>query len=118
MVGTGKKARVGSLRPGGRSTLLLPTSACIAAAVMLVLAGCGGQVIDAKKAREAVAEDVERKTGVEVRSVSCPKDVEISPGVTFTCRVIAMDGRKADVELRIRNFEADVTTVSIGPARS
>jgi len=88
--------------------------AAVAAALLLV--GCGDTVIDAKKAREALAEDVERKTGVEVRSVSCPTDVEVFPGEEFTCRVVSRDGRTADVVLRIRNFEADVETVSISPA--
>ena len=77
------------------------------------LTGCSSTVIDARKAREAVRDDVERKTGVEVRSVSCPIDVEVFPNETFTCRVVAEDGRTAEVELRIRNFEADVETVSI-----
>ena len=79
----------------------------------LALAGCTTTVIDAKKAREAVRDDVERKTGVEIRSVFCPKDVEVYPNETFTCRVVAGDGRVAEVKLRIRNFEADVETLSI-----
>ncbi len=82
----------------------------------LTFAGCTTTVIDAKKAREAVRDDVERKTGVEIRSVSCPKDVEVYPNATFSCRVVAGDGRVAEVELRIRNFEADVETLSIESA--
>lgn len=82
------------------------------------MTGCANTVIDARKAREAVRDDVERKTGVAVRSVSCPTDVEVFPGETFSCRVVARDGRVAEVELRIRNFEADVETVSIERAPS
>jgi hypothetical protein len=116
VIGSWLRAGIGRSRATGRSTLPSFLSATLAGALLLV--GCGGTVIDAKKAREAVGEDVERKTGVEVRSVSCPSDVEIVPGDTFTCRVVAADGRTAEVELRIRNFEADVETVSIDPAGS
>ena len=100
--------------PGRKLRFLLP----LALFPVLVLAGCTGTVIDAKKARQAVRDDVERKTGVEVRSVSCPSDVEVFPGETFSCRVVAEDGRTAEVELRIRNYEADVETVSIERAPS
>lgn len=88
------------------------------ASTLVASAGCAGTVIDSRKAREAVAEDVERKTGVEVRSVSCPSDVEVRPGETFRCRVVAADGRTAEVALRIRNFDADVETISIRSAGS
>ncbi|MFM9054590.1 MAG: DUF4333 domain-containing protein [Solirubrobacterales bacterium] len=82
-----------------------------------VLTACAGTVIDDKKAREAIKDDVQRKTGVEVKAVSCPRDVPVDPGRSFTCVVVAEDGRRAEVRLRIRNFDADVETISITPVR-
>lgn len=81
------------------------------------LTACAGTVIDDKKAREAIKDDVQRKTGVEVRTVACPRDVEVEPGASFTCLVVAEDGRRAEVRLRILNIEADVETISITPVR-
>lgn len=85
--------------------------------VVGVLTACAGTVIDDRKAREAIKDDVQRKTGVEVKAVSCPRDVEVDPGTSFTCVVVAEDGRRAEVRLRILNFDADVETISISPGR-
>jgi hypothetical protein len=103
----------GGLARAGRRRRLFFACGLVAVAA---LTGCSSTVIDARKAREAVRDDVERKTGVAVRSVSCPTDVEVFPNETFSCRVVAGDGRVAEVELRIRNFEADVETISIEAA--
>ena len=111
-------------RYSGRSSIDLrrvvqgPYVLVLALVTSLGLVACAGTVVDDRKASEAVRDDVQRKTGVQVKSVSCPTDVEVVPGRKFTCRVVAADGRAADVELRIRNFDADVQTVSIERASS
>lgn len=80
-------------------------------------AGCAGTVVDPVKAREAIADDVQRKTGVGVGRVSCPSEVEVVPGDVFFCEVTAVDGRRARVGVRILNRDADVRLLGLEPVR-
>ena len=76
-------------------------------------AGCAGTVIDSQKAEDAIADNVETATRVEVESVVCPDDVEVDPGARFDCEVTTTDGRRAVAELRVLNEDADVRVIRL-----
>ncbi|MFN8161028.1 MAG: DUF4333 domain-containing protein [Solirubrobacterales bacterium] len=87
--------------------------ALAAPALALALAACGGTVIDDAKAEDAIRDDIETNLGVEVRSVECPSDVEVEPGTTFECAVVAKGGGRATATLRILDSDADVRFVDL-----
>ncbi|HEY9697624.1 MAG TPA: DUF4333 domain-containing protein [Trichocoleus sp.] len=59
----------------------------------VALTGCsvnfslGGSTLDTAKVEGMIKEMIPSQLGVEVQSVSCPKDVEIAAGATFQCQV-------------------------------
>jgi hypothetical protein len=57
----------------------------------LCLAACGGddeRLLDTAPIERGIARGIERdRPGTEVVSVTCPEDVELEKGDTFTCRV-------------------------------
>lgn len=69
------------------SALLLLTCSTVA------LTGCsfnfsfGGSTLDTVKVESMIKEMITSQIGVEVQSVSCPKDVEIAANATFQCQV-------------------------------
>lgn len=89
---------------------LVVVFACVAA---FVVAGCGGTVVDAQKAEGAIAQNIEVQTDVQVKSVTCPEDVDVNAGDVFDCDITLEDGRTANVELRILNDDADVKIVKL-----
>ena len=109
-----------------------------AAALALVLAGCGGTVLDATKTEEQLESSLEKSLpgafegpggeelakeigvtpGTGVESVECPTDVEVEKGTTFTCTVIFADGSEAIETLRMVNEDADLDALGLAPAPS
>ena len=83
-------------------------------AVLAVLAfaasGCGETVIDTTKAEDTIQADVEKSRGEKVESVDCPQP-EVDPGATFDCTVNYPGGKQATITLKIRNENADLSTV-------
>ena len=71
-------------------------------------AGCGADVIDARKLEAAVKAETMVKTGERIKSVDCPTDLQVIPGSEFTCTVTAADGAEATADLEILNDDADV----------
>ena len=72
------------------------------------VAGCGTKTIDDGKAEKAIKAEVARQAGADVRSVSCPDDVEPEKGGTFTCRVTGTDGSAGDVNVTQKDDEGRV----------
>jgi len=87
------------LRPALIPALLLP---------LLLAAGCGADVIDARKLEAAVKAETFVKTDTRIKSVECPTDLQVIPGTEFTCTVTAADGVEATADLEILNDQADV----------
>ena len=62
-----------------------------AAAVALCAMGCGEdepRKLDTARVERGIADGIERdRPGTKVVSVTCPEDVELRKGGTFTCRV-------------------------------
>jgi hypothetical protein len=62
-----------------------------AAVLALCAAGCGDdepRQLDTTRVEKGIAEGIERdRPGTKVVSVTCPENVELRKGGTFTCRV-------------------------------
>jgi len=82
----------------------------VLAALAFAAIGCGETVIDTSKAEDTIQADVEKTRGEKVESVECPQP-EVEPGTTFDCTVSYPGGKEATVTLKIRNEDADLSTV-------
>ena len=78
-----------------------------------LLAGCGETVIDNSKTEGAIQSNLEKALHEKVSSVSCPSELKIEPGATFTCSVSFADGKHATETLRILNKEADLRVIDL-----
>jgi hypothetical protein len=91
---------------------LISASAAVLAA--FALGACGaGDVIDDQKAQLALTYDIERATGEQVKSVTCPSDVPVSVGTRFNCRVIAASGDEAVAEMEITATNGNLRVLSL-----
>ncbi|MFY0406031.1 DUF4333 domain-containing protein [Solicola sp. PLA-1-18] len=69
---------------------------------LLVLAGCGGTTIDARKAERAIAADYESQVdGAQVTSVRCPDEIDPEPGTRFGCTMRLADGSTGRIGVRV-----------------
>jgi Domain of unknown function (DUF4333) len=89
---------------------LLGATAAVAA---LASAGCGGTVIDATKAEEALDASLSKSLETKVSAVDCPSDVEVEPKATFTCSVELVGGKTETATLEIRNEDADLNVIKL-----
>lgn len=93
------------------------TAVALAAALALLVAGCGGGTdVDYQKASETVRASLESKRegfGVEVENVDCPKGVKVEVGDEFECTVRFPDGKVAYALLKIRTDKADLDLESL-----
>ena len=80
------------------------------------LAACGEAHIDDGKAETAIQRDLTRRTGIVVRSVSCPDDVKVKRGGQFRCEAIARNGDRAQVLVTQRDDDGTVAW-RVVPAR-
>ena len=97
--------------PQGKKSFFARSVVAAALAVLaLAASGCGETVIDDAKIEDTIQADVEKTRGEKVQSVDCPQ-AEVDPGATFTCTVDYPNGKQAIVTLKIRNEDADLSTV-------
>lgn len=75
------------------NTPLLRSFAVVALFTCLGLVGCKGK-IDGQKVEEAIKSGMMEKIKVELKTISCPKDLEIKSGGEFECTGEAKDGEK------------------------
>jgi hypothetical protein len=103
--------------------------ALLAVPLALALAGCGGEQIDAQKTEELLehempsllesseGQQVAKQLGIKpkapVAGVDCPSGQSIDVGATFSCEVHFKQGGTATVKLKIRNSDADLSTLGI-----
>jgi hypothetical protein len=86
--------------PDARPTRIKPLTTALGLGVAVVLAaGCGQNVLDANEVSGEIAAQIERLTGADVASVSCPTDVEAKAGATFTCTVNGADGTSLTIDV-------------------
>jgi hypothetical protein len=97
--------------PRGKNRLsALCIAVVILAAAAFAASGCGKTVVDDVKIEDTIQADVEKSRGEKVESVDCPQP-EVDPGTTFDCTVNYPGGKQATVTLKIRNENADISTV-------
>jgi hypothetical protein len=87
-----------AVRPGRGA---LPTFA-----IVLVVAACGSDTVDAGKAEQAIEQDLSSTTA-EIVSVSCPDGVEQQQGKEFTCDAKLKGGGKAEVQVKLTSDRGD-----------
>jgi chromosome condensin MukBEF MukE localization factor len=101
------------------SYLRLTSALALAAALALLVAGCGGGTdVDYQKASETVRASLESKRegfGAPVENVDCPKGVKVEVGTEFECTVRFPDGKVAYALLKIRTEKADLNLESLSP---
>jgi chromosome condensin MukBEF MukE localization factor len=101
------------------SYLRLTSALALAAALALLVAGCGGGTdVDYQKASETVRASLESKRegfGAPVENVDCPKGVKVEVGTEFECTVLYPDGKVAYALLKIRTEKADLNLESLSP---
>jgi chromosome condensin MukBEF MukE localization factor len=101
------------------SYLRLTSALALAAALALLVAGCGGGTdVDYQKASETVRASLESKRegfGAPVENVDCPKGVEVEVGTEFECTVRFPDGKVAYALLKVRTEKADLNLESLSP---
>lgn len=74
----------------------------VASMVMLAgigLAGCSASIggLDTQKAQTEIAKGIEEQTDATGVAVTCPEDVPISQGSTFTCTATTAEGETATI---------------------
>jgi hypothetical protein len=88
--------------------------ALLAASAALVLTACGTGRLDMEKVERQIKLGVEQQVGIRLKSVACPKDVEIRAGHTFHCRVITTGGDSASVRVTQRDDDGNVSYELVG----
>lgn len=67
--------------------------------LVIVLGGCSNY-IDGEKVESAISTGLQKQTGLEIKTVTCPEKEPIETDATFQCDVTVSDGQ---------TFKADVT---------
>jgi hypothetical protein len=83
--------------------------ALIAITAAVALAGCGSTTIDKKKA-EDLARQVADSGTVKTKSISCPSNVKVKRGGTFSCDLVYTDGTKGTITLHMNDDKGNVST--------
>jgi len=89
------------------------------AAVAIAFGGCGGRVIDTKKAKKAVTAAIVAK-GVkanQIKNVDCPSGVKPKANKLYSCVATATDGSKLKVTFKMTNDKGNVTLQSMTPTK-
>jgi hypothetical protein len=68
----------------------------VLAVTLAALGGCGEDKVNADEVEQGIEQDLSSAT-TEIRSVSCPDDVEKQKGATFECTAKLTDGGKATI---------------------
>jgi len=84
-------------------------TALAAAAVALLVSGCGEAEIDVGKASKFIDAAVTKQVGAQVKSVKCPDSVVVKAKDTFRCRVTGTDGTAGDAELTQKDDKGNLT---------
>jgi type 1 fimbria pilin len=96
------------------SVVLIPV-----AALAVAIGGCGGRVIDSKKAKTFATQQIEAK-GVkasQIKGVSCPSGVKPKKGKLYSCVATATDGSKLEVTFLMTNDKGNVVLKSMTPTK-
>jgi hypothetical protein len=95
---------------------LAPVTAPALVLAALVLAACGGTVINDMEAEDYLRGTVEPPPGTRIESVNCPDGVDAERGETFECTLETADGAEAVVPMRVLDERGTVEPA--GPVRT
>lgn len=88
--------------------------ALLATSAALALTACGTGRLDMEKVEREIKRGVEQQVGIRLKSVECPKDIEIRAGHTFHCRVITTGGDSASVRVTQKDDKGNVSHELVG----
>jgi hypothetical protein len=89
------------------------------AALAVAVGGCGGRIIDTKKAKKAVQGAIVAR-GVkasQIKNIDCPGGVKPKTGKLYSCVATATDGSKLKVTFKMTNDKGNVTLQSMTPTK-
>jgi hypothetical protein len=99
------------------SALTRPHRFLIAVASTAVMAafvaGCGGTTVDPVKVEDTLQVSLEKSFHEKITSVDCPSGQDVTPGATFKCEVTFSDDKRKAALLKIRDKEADISTIGL-----
>lgn len=82
---------------------------------MLLVAGCGRPaVLDVERSEARIRERLSETYDVDVAAVTCPDEVDVEAGATFTCRA-RVSGSTVVVDVRQRDDEG---ALDVAPTRA
>ena len=86
-------------------------TSCAALALLVPLAGCGEDRIVAGDLEAKLRTSLADSSGVSVKSVSCPDDVEVKKGTRFDCEAVRPNGRRVVIRVTLTNDKGGLTYV-------
>ncbi len=95
------------------NTMRIASTLAPAAVAGLLVAGCGTNEIDPKKADKLITESVAKGGNFTAKSVKCPSGVKAKKGGTFTCSLTLSNGRTATATVHMTN---DSGHIVVGPS--
>jgi type 1 fimbria pilin len=96
------------------SVVLIPV-----ALLAVAVGGCGGRVIDSKKAKKFTEQQIEAR-GVkasQIKNIDCPGGVKPKKGKLYSCVATATDNSKLKVSFLMTNDKGNVVLKSMTPVK-
>jgi hypothetical protein len=100
-----------------RLSVVLISIAALAFAT--AVGGCGGRVIDSKKAKKFTEQQIEAR-GVkasQIKKIDCPSGVKPKKGKLYSCVATATDNSKLKVSFLMTNDKGNVVLKSMTPVK-
>jgi len=69
------------------------------------LAACGTTTLDAEDLENQLRQQFTQSSGVQIRAVECPEDIEPETGRRFDCQVTGPSGAQATANVELTNDE-------------
>jgi hypothetical protein len=85
-------------------------------ALLAMAIGCGGTVVDATAMNEDLTAYLEKSLQEDVKSVDCPSDQPVDPGLLIECDVTLKGGAHKVLTVEITTKEADYRVKHYGGA--
>jgi hypothetical protein len=82
----------------GRRRTLAALASLAALTAALALGGCGSK-LDTSKLEAEIKKGLATRTGIGIKSVSCPEEVEVKEGDKFRCTALSVNGDRAPIEV-------------------
>jgi Domain of unknown function (DUF4333) len=96
----------------------LPVAGLLAVLSLVFLtAACGQSKLDTSRLESQIKKTLSDRTGFEIRSVACPRDVKAKKGDTFRCTVTTSRNEQARVNVTQDDDKGGVTWKLAGPLK-